>query len=129
MDSDPNITDRFRPLIESDLAKEVHSTFSTTLGDGADLSAATGEVIRSFGSLLTDPHDGPVVLVTVAVAMLNEGKVLPAIRDAVIDLIDTGEAQRAWPSSDGKLAGERRALLRELADALRTADIAEDDTP
>jgi hypothetical protein len=76
---------------------------------------------ETFGGLLADPNEGPVVFLALASLQLRRGQVLGPMRDAAIALIDSGDANRAWRQTDAVLNVARKAALRQLAEALQTA--------
>ncbi len=121
--------DPFRPLFASDLAIDVRSEFFEHVGHGLSASTATAHVFDRFRALLTDEDDGPVLIVCVAAMQMSHGQLDATMRDAAIDLIESGEASRAWHAAEtlGVSQQDRNALLHELADALRASTLVDDD--
>ena len=120
------LNDLLTALLASDLAAEVMAEFNGRRSMGFDVPAATANVFGKFRSALASPADGPVVLIALAVLQLRDGHLQPVIRDAAVDLIDSGEALNAYRSED---AGQRRGtreMLNRLADILGNASTAED---
>ncbi len=95
------------PLLGSDLAIEVDAEFSARCQTGSDVSAASARVFERFRAALSSPQDGPVVLIALAALQLREGYLQSVIRDAAVDLIQSGEALNAYRSFD---SGQRKAL-------------------
>ncbi|CAN5522462.1 hypothetical protein BH09PLA1_BH09PLA1_11700 [soil metagenome] len=118
----------FAELFSSDLAAEIRGEFEERVGFGLSSKDATVHVVARFGRVMTDPNDGPVVIVCLAALQFEAGGLFQSFRDAALDLIDTREAQRAWKCFDHEAGQQRRAVLDRLATALRDAAvIAEND--
>src|SRR5436305_10646281 len=98
-------------LLASDLAQEVRSEFNDQLAVGFDTAGATRHIFAHFRQSLTDPHTGPVVILALAALQLKEHQLHPVVRDAALDLIETGEAAAAFPAATGDLRKGRRELL------------------
>jgi hypothetical protein len=117
----------FAELFSSDLAAEIRGEFDERIGFGLSSKDATVHVVARFGSVMTDPNDGPVVIVCLAALQFEAGGLFQSFRDAAIELIDTREAQRAWKCFDHEAGMQRRAVLDRLATALRDAPVVADD--
>lgn len=117
----------FAELFTSDLAAEVRGEFDERVGFGLSSKDATVHVVARFGNLMTDPNDGPVVIVCLAALQFEAGALFQSFRDAAIELIETREAQRAWKCFDHEAGQQRRSVLDRLATALRDAPIIADD--
>ena len=111
-------------LLASDLAVEVGAEFNGRLGMGFDVPAATANVFGKFRSALASPQDGPVVLIALAVLQLREGHLQEVIRDAAIDLIESGEALNAYRSENSSQRKANRQLLERLSTVLGESDVA-----
>jgi hypothetical protein len=108
-------------LLASDLAQEVKSEFNDQLAVGFDVGGATQHVFSHFRESLTDSHAGPVIILALAALQVKEQQLHPVVRDAALDLIETGEAAAAFPAATGDLRNARRALLDQFADELKQA--------
>jgi hypothetical protein len=117
----------FAELFSSDLAAEIRGEFDERIGFGLSSKDATVHVVARFGSVMTDPNDGPVVIVCLAALQFEAGGLFQSFRDAAIELIDTREAQRARKCFDHEAGMQRRAVLDRLATALRDAPVVADD--
>jgi hypothetical protein len=115
--------DDLEPIFASDLAAEVRREFVGRVDHGIPVSAATRDVLAAFRDLLADPQEGPVVFLALAALQLRTGRVMPFVRDAALDLIRTGEARRAYASTDPTTTKQRKALLAALEEALESADV------
>ena len=120
--------DEFEPLLASDLAAAVRADFDEVNAVGADAQETAGAVFARYRGLLADPQDGPVVLLALAVLQHRAGKLLPAVREAAVDLIDSGEAARAHRAiGDSSLQRQRVELLQQLRDTLAPPDEDEEE--
>ncbi len=118
--------DAFAPLFASDLASEVRETFEEMVGFGASVVAATQETVHRFDGAIQDARDGPVVIITLAVLQIRHGVIFSSIRDAAIEAIDEGAAERLTTQD---AAGRRqiRELLGDLRDLLESLPAADSD--
>ncbi len=115
-------------LLSSDLAQEVRAEFEGRMAVGLPVPTATAHAFARFRTALADADDGPVVILALAALQWREGYVQAVIRDAAVDLIDSGEAMAAYRSADGAVRRERAQLLEAFAELLReTAVQAEED--
>ncbi len=117
----------FAALLASDLASEVQWEFNGHLSHGFDISAATRHVFARFRIALSSANDGPVVLLALAALQMKEGRVQAVIRDAAIDLIESGEAQAAFPAGTFDLRKSRENLLDQFVLELREARVEPED--
>ena len=113
-------------LLASDLAVEVSAEFNGRRSVGFDVPAATANVFGKFRSALISPQDGPVVLIALTVLQLREGWLQPVIRDAALDLIESGEALNAYRSEDGTQRKATHQMLDQLAVLLGKTDVMDD---
>ena len=121
MDDDP-----FAPLYQSDLAQQVRGSFEEMIGFGASAVAATQETVSRFANALHDDDDGPVVILVLAALQVSHGVVFSSIRDAAIEAIDEGAADRL---THGDAAGRRkvRELLADLRETLASIEVADEE--
>ena len=114
-------------LLSSDLAQEVRAEFDGRIDVGLPVPTATAHAFSRFRTALADPDDGPVVILALAALQWREGFVQPVIRDAAVDLIDSGEASAAHRSADATARRARAQLLDAFADVLRATDVQADE--
>jgi hypothetical protein len=119
---DDEINDLTAVFLASDLAHEVANVYGDRVGVGIDPGFATQAVFETFRDLLGDPNEGPVIFLALASLQLRRRSVLPPIRDAVLALIESGDANRAWRQLDTGMNRQRKAALDTLADLLRASD-------
>ncbi|HEX8915731.1 MAG TPA: hypothetical protein VF796_25480 [Humisphaera sp.] len=118
--------DELEPIFASDLAGEVRREFNGRVLDfGVPVPLATRDVLGAFRDLLADPHEGPVVFLALAALQYKVGRLMPFIRETALDLIRTGEAKRAYASTDPNVSQQRRKLLAAFEAALEAADVVE----
>ena len=100
-------------LLASDLAQAVVGDYGDVAAHG-DPAAATAEVFRRYRDLLGDPDEGPTVLLALAAAQAQRRQVLPAVRDAALELLDDPATARGRPGEDRAVSRGRREVLDEL---------------
>ena len=100
-------------LLSSDLAQAVVNDYTGVASHG-DPAAAAAEVFGRYGDLLRDPVEGPTVLLALAATMAQRREVLPAVREAALELIDDEDTARGRPGEDRTLSAQRREVLDEL---------------
>ena len=118
--------DPFDPLFASDLAAEVRETFEEMVGFGASPVAATQETVSRFEGALHDDETGPLVIVTLAALQVRHRVVFSSIRDAAIEAIDEGAADRLT-RGDGAARRQVREILGTLRDILEQIQVADED--
>lgn len=121
----PSRDDIIWDLLSSDLAQEVKAEFNGQLAVGLDVAGATQHVFAQFRAALVDPHNGPVVVLCLAAMQLKEDQLHPVVREAALDLIDSGEAAAAFPAESGERRSGQREFLDQFAAALKAASVVE----
>lgn len=117
--------DELYPFFASDLAAEVRREYDVRIDHGVPTAEATRDVLALFRDLLADAQEGPVIFLALAALQLRANRVMPLIRDAVVDLIRTGEAKRSFPMADGAMSRQRKQLLATLEAELEAAELVE----
>jgi very-short-patch-repair endonuclease len=112
-------------LLSSDLAQEVKAEFNARLAVGLDVIAATQHIFANFREALTDIHHGPVIILSLAALQMKEQQLHPIIRDAALELIQTGEAAAPFPASTKEGRGARLHLLDQFAVELQRSPLYE----
>ena len=113
-------------ILASDLAVEISAEFNGRLSVGFDALAATQRVLGRFHSALSSAQDGPVVLIALAALQLREGALQAVIRDAALDLIETGEALAAYRPDDFSQRKSVAVMLDQFRVMLEEATIVQD---
>jgi hypothetical protein len=121
------VTDaELEPLFLSDLAQEVRREFEVRAVEHlVPVPLATRDVLAHFGDMLSDPNAGPVIFLVLAALQYKSSRLMPFIRDAAVDLIQTGEARRAYSTSDPNISTERKKLLAAFEQTLIDSDVVE----
>jgi hypothetical protein len=113
-------------LLASDLAVEIQAEFNGRRAVGFNIPAATGHVLGKFQSALTSEQDGPVVLIALAALQMRAGFVQAVIRNAAVDLIESGEAAEAYKSADFSQRKSVAAMLDQFASLLEVTQVMDD---
>jgi hypothetical protein len=118
-DSELPVKELRAALLASDLALEVDAEFTGKIRAGGDVRLATSHVLGRFQSALGSSREGPVVLVALAALQQREGNLQSVIKDAAIDLIESGEALAAYRPMDSAQRKNVARLLEQFADLLK----------
>jgi hypothetical protein len=110
-------------ILASDLAAEVKAEFEGRRTVGFTVAAATQHVFTRFRGALSSSQDGPVVLLALAMLQLREGHLQEVIRDAGVDLIESGEAMTAYRTEDIATRKARRLMLEQFSTLLAAASV------
>jgi hypothetical protein len=124
----PTTSELLSALLASDLAVEVDAEFSGRMKMGWDVPAATGHVFAKFRSALASTQDGPVVLIALAALQIREGYLQAVIRDAAVDLIDSGEAINAYKSADFGQRKLVKVMLEQFQSLLQKTNAAAEES-
>ena len=122
------VADALAGALSSDLAMEIRAEFEGRISVGFDVPAATGHVFGKFHAALSSPQEGPVVLIALAALQLREGYLQAVIRDAGLDLIESGEALNAYRSMNSGQRKATREMLNQLADMLQQTHVQDDES-
>ena len=118
--------DPFAPLFDSDLAGQVRESFEEMLDFGASVTAATQETVHRFEGALRDGRDGPVVILALAALQVRHRQVHASIRDAALELLRDGHADRLI-SPEPAARKTVRAILADLREVLEQLDVEDDE--
>jgi len=102
-------------IFSDDFASDVRNEFKDHIGDGLTPEQATAALVDSYSDFLEDPDSGPPFWLGLALSQWTLGRLLPAVRDRALHIIDSGEDLRRW-EDDPSLSAKRQkvlALLRE----------------
>jgi hypothetical protein len=113
--------DEFAALVNSDLARDVRAELVRHFTAGASIANATVQTLAEFRDVLADPNEGPVIFLAVAMFQLDHDQLQSFIRDAAVDLIESGEAESAWKATESGVRQQRRALLQQFLTLLKEA--------
>ena len=121
--------DDYLLLLTSDLAQQVRQSFEEMLEFGASVTAATQETVHRFSGALDHDQEGPVVILALAVLQVRHREVHASIRDAALELLRSGQAQRLIASDPAARRHVREILsgLRELLESLEDGQEEDED--
>lgn len=98
-------------IFEDDVACDTRIALYDRFRDGDSAGEATDAVLDDFSEAMEDEEDGQVIILALAAAQWEAGRLDPRIRKRALAIIDEGVDFR-W--QDSEYAGQRRAVLTEL---------------
>jgi hypothetical protein len=104
-------------LFSDDTARDVRDEFRNLIGDGADGATATASLLHRWRSELQDPDVGPVFWLALAATQWKLGRLEDRVRQAALDVIDSGSDLARW-EDDPNLVAKRRTVLAKLRNQL-----------
>lgn len=104
----------------------MREVFEEMLDFGASVTAATQETVHRFQGALSDERDGPVVILALAGLQVKHREVHASIRNAALEILHSGEAEKLV-ASEPAARKQVRALLEELRDVLEALEVEEND--
>ncbi|MGH9224311.1 MAG: DUF4259 domain-containing protein [Acidimicrobiales bacterium] len=108
-------------IFSDDVAADVRADWQGLIADGLTPEEATNRILADYAEYLEDPDDRSVVLLALAVSQWQSGRLQPAVRDAALEVINSGVDLERW---------ERPADRRARAGVLdRTKDLLESPQP
>ncbi len=129
-ESTPLPADELRAaLLGSDLAREIEAEFDAKRDMGSDVPLATAHVLGRFQSALTSPREGPVVLIALAALQQREGALQSVIKEAALDLIDSGEAMDAYRPDDSAQRKGVAQVLEQFSELLKRTPVNDYSSP
>lgn len=124
--ADAPADDPFAPLFASDLAEQVREAFEEMIDFGASVTAATQETVHRFEGALGDERDGPVVILVLAALQVKHREVHASIRDAALQIMQSGEADQLI-TAEPAARRQVRELLGELEEILESLEVDADE--
>ena len=94
-------------VFSDDLAADVRDHWRGHIADGLSAEDATERVLAFFLESLTDPDDAGVLWIALAVSQWKTGRLVPAVRDPAIAVIDSGDDLRRWDTAQLRKARQR----------------------
>jgi hypothetical protein len=104
-------------IFGDDAAVEARLEFHQHLRGGLSVTKATDATLKQMADYLRASDDGPVVILALAAAQWNAGRVDRRIKSRALKIIQAGVDER-WVGS--KLQEQRRAVLAALAARLHS---------
>jgi len=83
-------------LFSDDTACDVRDQYRALIGDGISDDQVTSQVLESFAGELSDPDEGPVVLLALAVTQSRWGRLDPGVAARALQVIDGGAGLSRW---------------------------------
>ncbi len=118
--------DPFAPLFASDLAQQVRETFEEMMEFGASVTAATQETVHRFEGTLNHEQEGPVVILALAALQVKHREIHASIRDAALELLRSGEADKLV-AAEPTARRQVRPLLADLEAILEALEDEEEE--
>src|SRR5687768_16684348 len=77
-------------IFDDDAAADVRDDWREAVLEGLSSEDATARLVGAYSELIDDPEEGPVFWIALAAAQHRMGRLLPAVRDRALALIDAG---------------------------------------
>jgi hypothetical protein len=103
-------------IFDDDVACDARIALYDLFRNGQSAKDATEAVVVDFSDMLEDAEDGPVVILALAAAEWEAGRLDPRIKKRALKIIELGVDFR-W--RDSAQREQRRAVLEELAAKLK----------
>ena len=104
-------------IFADDLAADVRDEFRDLIGRGDGAEDATDKLMVSWASSLEDPDEAGAFWFALAATQSSMGRLLPAVRDRVVAMIDSG-ADDARFAHNPQVLKKRRAVTAQLREKL-----------
>jgi hypothetical protein len=101
-------------LLQDDLALDVRGVFVDQLKAGADIDAATRQVLATFTESLRDSDEAPVVWLVLAHQQWTYGAVSPEALSRVREHVKTGSGLDLWREQGTELLARRQQVLNRF---------------
>lgn len=102
-------------IFSDDTACDIRDEFRMLAGDGLSPEAATQKLVEDYESTLKDPDEGPVFWLALAAVQSRTGRLLEAVRQKALHVIDAGLDLPRWQDEDdAKLLRQRVRVLEKL---------------
>src|SRR4051812_31713266 len=100
-------------IFDDDVACDARNALYDLLREGHAVKEATDMVLEELSEMLEDEEDGPVVILALAAAQWEVGRLDPRIKKRALKIIDRGVDFRWADNSEHR--DHRRTVLEELA--------------
>ncbi|WP_210114397.1 hypothetical protein [Hymenobacter elongatus] len=108
-------------LFSDDLAADIRAEFKELIGDGKTPQEATDALAVTYAASLHDEDEATVFWLALAATQWKTGRLLPAVKDEAIRIIDTGADLNRWiAEGDIKQVEKRKAVLQQLQEQLHS---------
>jgi hypothetical protein len=99
------------------LACDVRDEWRGLVADGVSPDEATSRIVSSYSASLADPDDRGVVVLALAVTQWKTGRLVESVRDAALEVIDSGTDLARWDPGAPRKAREK-ALAKARVELL-----------
>jgi benzoyl-CoA reductase/2-hydroxyglutaryl-CoA dehydratase subunit BcrC/BadD/HgdB len=99
-------------IFDDDVACDARNALYDLFRDGQSVSEATDAVIQDLSDMMEDEEDGPVIILALAAAQWEAGRLDERIKKQALNIIEQGVDLR-W--QDSEQSEKRREVLGELA--------------
>jgi hypothetical protein len=107
-------------LYSDDVAQDVREEYKELLKVGLSNEEATQKLIKDSQWLINDMYDGPVFWFVLADTQWKLGRLLPEVKEKVIQYIQDGEHLKMWSKENPKLGLKRKEVLDKLLNQLNS---------
>jgi hypothetical protein len=107
-------------LFASDLAKDVRGEFNARRDEGMSVHDATSAIVASYGHMLSQPDEGPVVIIAIAVMQLLDRAPTATFREAALELLRDGHGFALRPGEQSSMRRDRERFREQLIDLLES---------
>jgi hypothetical protein len=108
------------PIFSDDLAADVRDMFTDLMGDGLSAAEATDTIVAEYTPKLDEPGDTGVMWMALAATQWKLGRLIDAVRDRAILVIDSGDDLQRWQDSPKSEIRQREKHLAKLREQLHT---------
>jgi hypothetical protein len=105
-------------IFEDDVACDTRLAIYDLFQQGMSVKDATDAVLDDLGDMLADEEDGPVVILALAAAQWEAGRLDPRIKKRALKIIEQGVDFR-WRDND-EFQEKRRQVLQALGAKLQS---------
>jgi len=103
-------------LFDEDLAADMRSSWDVLLAAGATTEEATARTETEFAASLRDVDEEPIFRLALAALQERSAALQPAVRDAAIEVIDSGRDLARWETEQDRR--QRQEVLEQLRASL-----------
>jgi hypothetical protein len=104
-------------IFEDDVACDTRIALYDLFRQGRSTAEATNAVLEDLADMLEDVEDGPVVILALAAAQWEAGRLEPQIKERALKIIEQGVDFR-WQCED-ECRDQRREVLLALGEKLK----------
>lgn len=106
-------------IFSDDTASDIRGDWREAIMDGLSPAKATERLLERYRDVREDTDEGPLFWFALAASQHQTGRLVPAVRDRALELIDRGGDVARFAEEDPALGRKRQDALRQLAAKLR----------